>query len=296
MVDYMLELAEEAASRAVTALPPQNRYLLADLVTKAVPLLAPRLFHRTRHNFARSLQLSHKAAEQLARQAIRNFGRMAVDFLWVRTLANCEIEAVTSFAGEANLWDSLRGNRGAIFVLPHMGCWDVAAARASAASLAITIVTEGTWAARFAAGARERPGISLVSRDRSLGALLRAHKSNEGVVLLSDLARPGVHTIDVPFFRHPAPLPSGPARLSARTGAPIIALACVRTSAARYRVEFRPPIWPEEATPDLLTARMAAEFEWLIREYPDQWYPFGRIWADQRLSMSNVAGSRSPRN
>jgi KDO2-lipid IV(A) lauroyltransferase len=221
---------------------------------------------------------------------------MAVDFLWVRTLASSEIEAVTSFSGEAYLWDSLQSNRGTIFVLPHLGCWDVAAARASTAGLAITIVTEGTWAARFAAGARRRPGISLVSRDHSLRALLRALKRNEGVVLLSDLARPGVHTIDVPFFGYSAPLPSGPARLSARTGAPIIALACVRIAASRYRLEFRPPIWPDEASLDLLTARMAAEFECLIREYPDQWYPFGRIWSDQRVTASTVAGSKSPRN
>jgi lauroyl/myristoyl acyltransferase len=92
-----------------------------------------------------------------------------------------------------------------------------------------------------------------------------------------------VQTATVPFFGHDARLPSGPARLSARTGAPIVALACARTGACRYRLEFRPPIWPDGAAADTLLRRIAADFEVLIRHFPDQWYPFGRIWPHLRL-------------
>ena len=282
----MLELSLRAASSAVSATPTEKRYLVADAITSLIPLVAPRLFRRTQHNFARALDTdaAQPTMQRLARASIRNFGRMAVDFLWVRTLSDSEVEAATDLSDDVYLWDSLRAGRGVILVLPHLGCWDVAAARASATGLHIAIVTEGTWAARLAAASRSRRGISLVRRDHSLRVLLRALHTNEGVVLLSDLARPGVQTVDVPFFGQDAPLPSGPARLSARTGAPIVAVACVRTSTCRYRVEFRPPIWPNsinlsrDESLHALTAPIATEFEALIRKYPDQWYPFGKIW------------------
>jgi KDO2-lipid IV(A) lauroyltransferase len=276
-------MALDAASAGVGAVPLASRYLLADIITSFVPLIAPRLFRRTHHNFARAFG-AERPARQLARASIRNFGRMAVDFLWIRALNNEAVRGVTTLSGDHHLWDAVRAQRGAILVLSHLGCWDVAAARASAAGFPIVIATEGTWAARLASTSRSRPGISLVSRESSIRELLRALQRNEGVVLLSDLARPALHTVSVPFFGRLAPLPSGPARLSARTGAPIVAVACVRTAVCRYRVEFRPPIWPDafdqhhDGLVEKMTAAIARDFEEFIRRYPDQWYPFGTLW------------------
>jgi KDO2-lipid IV(A) lauroyltransferase len=275
----------DAASAGVATIRAPSRYVLADAITAFVPLLAPRLFKRTQDNFIRAFG-ADCAARQLARASIRSFGRMAVDFLWVRTLSNEAVRQVTTLVGDDQLWEALRARRGAILVLPHLGCWDVAAARASAAGFPILIVTEGTWAARLASASRRRPGITLVSRESSMRELLRALKRNEGVVLLSDLARPGLQTVVVPFFGRPAALPSGPARLSARTGAPIIPVACIRTAICRYQVEFCAPIWPDafdrkgERTVQTITAAIAGNFEELIRRHPDQWYPFGHIWSD----------------
>jgi KDO2-lipid IV(A) lauroyltransferase len=90
--------------------------------------------------------------------------------------------------------------------------------------------------------------------------------------------------VTVPFFGRLAPLPSGPARLSTRTGAPIVAVACIRTAVCKYRVELCPPIWPDAFDDNAgrrveeITAAIARDFEQFIRRYPDQWYPFGYIW------------------
>jgi KDO2-lipid IV(A) lauroyltransferase len=275
-------VALDTASAAVRAIPLEHRYLVAEAIAAVVPSFAPKLFSRTSTNFSRAFEIDARTGQRLARASIRNFGRMAIDFLWVRTLSNPQVEAVTEVPDQQPLSESLRAGRGVILVLPHLGCWDVAAARASVVGLPISIVTEATWAARFASASRGRPGVVLVPRDRSPRVLLRALHRNEGVVLLSDLVRPGVQTVCVPFFGEQAPLPSGPARLSARTGAPIVAVGCVRSGICRYRVEFRPPIWPSGESPESLTNRIAADFEALIRKYPDQWYPFGHIWTSLR--------------
>lgn len=275
----VLELLLRAASSAVAATPTDNRYVLADTITSVVPSLAPRLFSRTWTNYARAFSVSRSRAQSLARLSIRNFGRMAVDFLWVRTLSNAQVESITQLAGDKYLWGALAAGRGVILVLPHVGCWDVAAARSSAAGLHIAIVTESTRQAQLASASRRRPGITLVHRDRSLRVLLRALQHNEGVALLSDLARKGLQTEKVAFFGNDARFPTGPGRLSERTNAPVVAVTCVRTSSCRYRVEFRPPIWPRAVSASEIVGQIAREFEALISRYPDQWYPFGHIWA-----------------
>jgi len=205
---------------------------------------------------------------------------MAIDFLWVRGLSNAQVAAVTELEGEAHLWEAFDAKRGVVLVLPHLGCWDVAAARASAAGVPITVVTEASWAARLTLDSRRRPGVSIVPRDHSVRPLLRALSRGEGVVLLSDLPRPGLSTVEVPFFGDRASMPDGPARVSLRTEAPVVAVACVRTSVGRYRVVFRPPLWADGSTVQSLTSRVALDFERLIRDHLDQWYPFGHIWAN----------------
>lgn len=129
----------------------------------------------------------------------------------------------------------------------RVGCWDVAAARASAASVRITIVSEATWAARFAAASRQRSHVTVVPRDRALGPLLAALARSGGAVLMSDLARLGLQVAQVPFFGQDVSVPIGPARSSVRTSAPMVLLACGRTGEFRYKVQCGPPIWPTAA-------------------------------------------------
>ncbi len=284
----------DLTSRAAGASPARTRYLLADLVAGLVVLGASGMRRQAEHNFAQALRLSPASprARQLARASIHSFARMAIDFLWLRTLSDAEVRAVASVTGTDHLEQALRRSRGVIFVLPHLGCWDVAAARASAANLPVTIVAEDTWAARLVAGSRLRPNVQLVSRQHSLRPLLRALGRNEAVALLSDLARPGLETVEVPFFGQPAPMPSGPARLALRTSAPLVVVASVRTAAGRYRVELQPPVSAADSETESesarqavvadLTARLAAGFERVVLTYPDQWYPFGTIWPDTR--------------
>jgi phosphatidylinositol dimannoside acyltransferase len=281
----VLERLLDLASALIRACPGPVRYAPADLITAVLALAWPRLRAQALENFAIAFDTGprERRPRALARASVRSFGRMATDFLWLRTLAQEEIPRVAEAAGVEHLAGALRAGRGVILVLPHLGCWDVAAALASAAGLPITIVTEDGWGARLVAGSRRRPGVRLAPRERSLRPLLRALGRNEAVALLADLARSGVHTLEVPFFGRPAPMPSGPARLSVRTGAPILVVCAVRSAPGRYRVELQPPLRTgadsdEESAVRQLTAGMAAGFERAIRAYPDQWYPFSPIW------------------
>ncbi len=221
----------------------------------------------------------------LARESLRSYARMAIDFLLVRTMQEPEVLAWVQPVGAHHLEAARQDRKGVIFVLPHLGSWDVAAAFAHAYGCRLTIVVESGWMAELVAGSRLARGATLVPRQGSLRALFRALAREEIVVLLTDVIGPGVATIEVPFFGRPAPFPAGPARLAQRTGAPILVVSCVRLPDGRYRIEAQPPLRPDPALPPReavyrLTAAIAAGFERAIAAAPAQWYPFHSIWPD----------------
>lgn len=274
------------ASYAVRALPARTRYLPADAITAVVA----RVWRRgglVAANFALALGLApgDAHAQRLARASLRNFGRMAIDFLVARTMSREALRQRVSVSGEAYLAEALAAQRGAIFAMPHLGSWDVGAAYAPAYGMRVTVVLEAHVLARVVEGARTYDGVTLVALNHSMRRLFSALRRNEGVVLLSDIAPRGMPTVNVPFFGRPAPFATGPARLALRTGAPIMVICCVRLPDGRYRMEGLPPIWPDTSLPEdegvrMVTAAVARDFAHLIGRYPEHWYPFHRIWPD----------------
>lgn len=279
--------ALEAVSRGLARLPAQRRYALADRVTGGLsPLWAPAR-RAARLNFERAVgsDPAFPPPDVLAESSLRNYGRMAMDFLVARTAPAEVLLAQVETQGEEYALEAIEGGQGAVLALPHVGSWDMAALFAAAYGFPITVVTEGDWATELVAGSRERPGVRLAPRGIALRELFRALRRNEAVVLLSDIVRPGVQVVEVPFFNSPAPFPVGPARLAWRTGAPVLVVACVRLAPARFRLVVGPPLRPDGAPDEAsacrdLTARIASGFEAVIRTHPDQWYPFHPVWPD----------------
>jgi KDO2-lipid IV(A) lauroyltransferase len=277
----------DLVSDAVRRLPPRVRYLPADAITVPLALLWVRRRQVIERNFAVILGASPSdpRVRTLARRSIPNFGRMAIDFLTVRTMTARDVWAWGSPVCEACLADAQRDHRGIILVFPHAGSWDVAAAYAQAYGLQLNVVTESNFGTALVAGSRTGHGVKLVPREGSLRTLFRALSRDECVVLLGDIAPEGVQTIEVPFFGRPAPFPLGPARLAQRTGAPILVVSCLRMPDYTYRLEAQPPLRPDPAKPaDVavleLTAAIAAGFERIIAAWPEQWYPFHPIWPE----------------
>lgn len=280
--------AMDWVSVALRSLPQRIRYIPADLITIPLGYVWWSRLPVIRQNYATALRTSpgDPRVRSLARQSIRNYGRMAIDFLVART-SNVE-ELARNFEGHGVEYyqDAIRGGHGVIFVLPHLGSWDVAAILAQLYQCRLTIVTESDWGTQLVAGSREDQGVTLVPRDRSIRALFRALSRNEAVVLLSDLANVGVQTIEVPFFGKPSPFPDGPARLSVRTGAPIMVISCVRRTDFSYLMEGQAPlradpVLSEEESVRRLTAEIAEGFARVIAAYPEHWYAYRPVWPER---------------
>jgi KDO2-lipid IV(A) lauroyltransferase len=87
--------------------------------------------------------------------------------------------------------------------------------------------------------------------------------------------------IAVPFFGRPALTTPVLARLSLRTGAPVLPLALFPEPHGRYRFIAHPPILPQgegEAAVAELTRQYLAVAEQDIRRHPEQWLWMHRRW------------------
>ena len=89
---------------------------------------------------------------------------------------------------------------------------------------------------------------------------------------------------EVEFFGARAWLPSGPARFALRSGAPILSCYLIRRPGDRtYLGAIEPaipfvPTGDEEADVRALTQAIVERLEGPLRQYPDQWYMFRRMW------------------
>jgi phosphatidylinositol dimannoside acyltransferase len=238
-------------------------------------------------NYAAVLDLppDHPEVRRVARTAFENYGRMLADFLLMGSLAQDELRSLVTSDGLEHADAALAAGRGAILALPHMGSWDFAGSLA------------GIWGYRIAAVAerfpgslndvvvetRSRHGLQVIPMGRAaVRAINEVLDGNGMVALLCDLPQgPGA---GVRFFGKRAVVPSGPAAIACRRGAPLLPVYCRREDRIRYHIHVDPPIAPPDPGECRSKEAVAAvmqqvvdRFEVFIREHPDQWYAFRRI-------------------
>jgi phosphatidylinositol dimannoside acyltransferase len=100
--------------------------------------------------------------------------------------------------------------------------------------------------------------------------------------------------VAVTFFGQRALLPGGPARFALRSGAPMLFGYVGRRPGDRtFYGGFSPldaytPTGDEAADVLALTQQWVTQLEALLRQHPDQWYMFRRMWPE-----TNVAAPRA---
>lgn len=110
--------------------------------------------------------------------------------------------------------------------------------------------------------------------------MLRTLKSGGTIAMLTDQKhREGVA---IPFFGRDAMTVTGPAVLSLRTGAALVPVTMVRTTGARFAMEFHAPLQiartgEKEADIRAVLTAISQALEEAIRAHPEQW-----LWAHNR--------------
>lgn len=227
------------------------------------------------------------AATRAARYSFLNFARYNVDFLRAQKIRPDDLLSKVDY----DRWDEIdaafREGKGVIFVLMHLGNWDMGGAVIAARGHPLNVVADTYLNDRTNAivvEKRQVRGMKVIPSDRAAAGIVRALRRNEALALLIDTpVEDG--GVEVKFFGEHTMVPAGPARIALRTGARVIPVGLPRASGTSDRIigmadlDVRvTPSGDDERDVQALTQRIMTAHERFIRAYPDQWYIFRRMW------------------
>lgn len=272
-------------------LPRAVAYPLCALGGEVYFWLNPQHSRKAIENFAVMLADDPDAARVrlTARRSFRNYTKSLFDFFRQMSVDPDLLEADTYVEGAEYLDAALAAGQGVVLITPHFGNWDLAAGLTAARGYPLVALADRFAPAevdRLVRLGRNRTGVGIVTLDSgSLRRTLQALRRNMVVAILVDRPqREGGVVVD--FFGAPAWFPSGAARFALRANSAIL-FGYVgrrpgdRTFFGRYQPLALPPRTGDEAT-DIRawTQVMVQAIEDLLRQYPDQWYMFRRMWPE----------------
>ena len=281
-------------------------FRLAILVTRPLPLRLGYWFGERvalicywvifpRHRKALNANLAHvlrsndrRFVDSVARRSFRNFGKYVVDFIHYPVMTRDEVRRRLRFDQWDTLEETRRSGRGVIIATIHFGNWDLGAAALAAYDYPINAIAD-TFRYEpmndLVQGSRKRLGMHVIGHDRLGPTVFKALRRGEMLAMLVDVPSPETQIL-VDFFGAPASVSSAAARIALRTNAWVVPAVVLR--GPQDDMIIRPIIDPslrdfqpsgdEQHDVVELTQRIVTSIESTIRDYPDQWFIFRRMW------------------
>jgi phosphatidylinositol dimannoside acyltransferase len=235
--------------------------------------------------------------QRRVREVFRSYGRYYGESFRLPTIGAEELDRGLTLEGFEHVEESLARGVGPMLVLPHLGSWEWCAYWLTRVrKVPVTAVVERVeppalfdWFVEF----RERIGMEIVPLGPDAGrSIVKAIKEAHVIALLCDRDIGGGGT-EVTFFGETTTLPSGPAVLALRTGAPLIPTGVYDQGGGHHHAIVRPPI-PADRRGSFrddvarITQAMAVELEGLIRRAPEQWHLLQPNWPSDRPGARRV--------
>ncbi|HJU11175.1 MAG TPA: lysophospholipid acyltransferase family protein [Candidatus Binataceae bacterium] len=223
----------------------------------------------------------------ILRNAYRNFGRMAAEWVHFPDLRRDNIEGYVCYAGREHWDDAIERSRGrGILVLTgHFGNFELLSVAHSIYGNRIAIVQRPNRnpVLDYAIAARRRRfGNLTVPRKGAAREVMRLLRENWMVAIPLDLDTR--HGSFVEFFGRLAATNPALARIAMATGAPVLPAFMVRRgTTSSHHITILPVIEvrPSERRSECIheyTQAFTAVIESMIRRYPDHWNWIHRRW------------------
>ena len=277
------------AWKLIALLPEKSAYKLADYVSDRIYKNNGKGIKRLRGNYGRVMpEYSAQKLEELTKLGMRSYLRYWFDTFRLSKWSKNRIISTTQVIRENLLRDPIQSKQGCIVALPHAGNWDHAAAYFCSTGITLTAVVEKLKPEaifkKFLAY-RESIGIEAIShKEKTIPILTDRLQAGKLIALVADrdMSRNGV---EVNFFGKTSKMPSGPAILAIKTGAPLIT-AYVGYIPSGIEIIFDETLKPtnsgsEEEQIKIITQSMADNFAKRIKENPVDWHMLQRIWVDE---------------
>lgn len=224
---------------------------------------------------------SPREIRRLARKHFASLGANLFSSVKLGQMDRSEIERVVTTENTEEVSRVLAEGRGFVFVLSHIGNWELFAQLGPTifkAPLATIYQRLGNpYIDAHVRKSRARLGVQLIERQEGFQSAISLLRTGAGVGVLAD-QHAGDKGVWCPFFGRLASTSSLPAMLALRTGAALIPAAMHSNGFARWRLVVSPELEPGGRDARVLSAELNLEIEKQIRRVPYDWFWVHNRW------------------
>jgi KDO2-lipid IV(A) lauroyltransferase len=222
-----------------------------------------------------------------AKRSFRNYAKYLAEFTHLPRWSDADMERlIRSVDGWEHVEDALGDGKGAIFVLPHFGNWDVGGWYFGKRHVfaAVAEPLEPPELDALVQGWRQAKHIGIIPLANAVRGVLRTlHRGGIVALVVDRPTHSSGEGAAVRFFGQWTRVPAGAAHFALKTGAPVIAAGVWRTAQNTYAGFVLPPLrfsptGSFDADVARAMQRIMDDIEAVIRSHPDQWYMFRRMW------------------
>ena len=269
-------------------MPLEIVLLLSRIGVFAYRRLKPDRFEIVVQNLLPVMNGNRAEACRRARGNFSEFGRKLVD-LWRYESGVPGAAVAKPGEGWEHVSAALNSGRGVLLVTPHLGNWELGSpllGERGVRPLVLTAPEPDDELTRIRTQIRARLGVDTLVVGESPFAFVQVIRrlQDGGVVALLVDRPPEATRVDVEFLGHRFPATIAAAELARASGCVVLPVCIVR-EADGYRANALAPIPYERSelgTRDarvVFTQRMMRVFEPVVRQYPEQWFHFVRVWS-----------------
>lgn len=240
--------------------------------------------------------LSREEKVRIAKSSFINLVTMGLEFCWMPACKRPVEELIHIVNPEVPVRAYSEG-KGVIFLVPHMGNWEIESRWFPAHGVVANIVSRSQkqpWVNRLVREIRSVNGVNEIDKRNAMKPILSALRRKEAVVMLID-QHSRKESVVTRFFGKPAMTTASAALLARRVGCPVLIAACFRCEDGRFGGIFSEPIetvLTDDRDADLQTntQRYVDEIEKYVRMHPGEWMWMHRRW---RVSDAQSATDES---
>jgi len=233
-------------------------------------------------------ELTESEVRRMAKKSFRHLGVAFSDPLSASRFDAEEFCRRLTLEGFEHLQAAEAKGKGVFVMSAHLGCWEAAAHVVGLYQGPMDVVgrpLDNPYLDKDLASLRARFGNRLLNKRKAARGILRVIRDGGRVGILIDQRSPDEDAVEVPFFGRPCRTSAALARMSMRTGAPVVPLFGTPLPDGKYRVVFREAVEPEEGGDSRdgeavarLTTRYMEVVEREIRQQPELWMWLHRRW------------------
>src|SRR2546421_4017542 len=261
MLEYSVYLIYRSGFALIGLLPLRTAFALGNALGFCAWLLLGKYRRLGFHNVDIAFG-NEKSPREMQRLVRRHFQRLGANLLSGLKLASMPLEDARSYVRIENAdatHRELRAGRPVVFILSHIGNWEL---QAQMLPPAIGYVRNSTvyqplknrYIDKHVRKLRGRAGVELFDRNEGFQKAIELLRGGGAIGILSD-QHAGDQGLWIPFFGKLASTTSLPALLAKRTGAAVIGTAIYTEAPGRWRIAFADRIDQPGDSVEAITAK-----------------------------------------